>query len=122
MHNSKLQYLQNLLETLLADLPNISQRRMFGCDAFFVDKVIFALIWKTGRIALKIPEANFFEKLMSIEGSLPWTAGNKTMSYWILVPEYFHDNQALLIEWTQHAYTFATAEKSHHSSSKKSKI
>lgn len=88
---------------------------------FFANEIIFALIWNTGRIALKVPDSKFFEQLISIKGSVPWTAGNKTMSHWILVPEYFHNDQVLLGEWTQRAYTFAMTEKGKYSSSKKLK-
>lgn len=102
-------YLKEQVETASAELSDITPRRMFGCDAFFHGGSIFALIWKTGRIGLKITDPSLFKTLMSVPGAAPWTAGPKTMSNWVLVPEDFHDDVDQLRQWTKTAYKLAGA-------------
>ncbi len=110
MADSQTSYLRKLVEEASANLPEVTQRRMFGCDAFFARGSIYALIWKTGRIGLKVTDSLLFNELMSISGSQPWVAGEKTMSHWVLVPETFHDDQSLLNEWVHHAYDLASKD------------
>jgi hypothetical protein len=45
---------------------------MFGCHVLWADGNVFALVWKHGRIGVKLPEENLYEKLMSSLGAEPW--------------------------------------------------
>jgi TfoX/Sxy family transcriptional regulator of competence genes len=104
--------LHRLFEAGVDGLPGVDQKRMFGCDGFFREGTIFGLIWKEGRIGLKLPEPQAFEEAMALPGSIPWTAGNMTMSQWVLVPESFHQDKATLFGWIRRAHTLAaTAPK-----------
>jgi TfoX/Sxy family transcriptional regulator of competence genes len=96
--------LYRLLEEATETFADVSERMMFGCDAFFADGTVFALVWKTGRIGVKLPEQPDFERLMAEPGADPWTAGTKTMSQWVLVPERFHEDTAALEEWVVAAH------------------
>jgi len=89
------------------ELPNVTWRRMFGCPAVFVSGQIFGLVWKAGRIGLRLPEPAAFEELMAREGTAPWTAGPKTMSNWVLVPEAFHSDPGTLRAWAERAHQMA---------------
>ncbi|MBU8900194.1 TfoX/Sxy family protein [Corallococcus sp. M34] len=102
-------HLTELLEEASQRLPAVSRRRMFGCDALFANDTIYALVWKTGRIGLRFPEATAFEELMGRPGSDPWMAGPKTMSHWVLVPESFHDETEELTRWVRRAHALALA-------------
>jgi len=99
--------LRSLLEDASDGLAEVTQRRMFGCDAFFAAGNIYGLIWKTGRIGLKLPDAQLYADLMSQDGADPWTAGMKTMADWILVPERFHRDPGVLRHWTEQAHRLA---------------
>lgn len=99
--------LRGLLERCCEGLPEVSVRRMFGCDGFFARDTIFGLIWKAGRIGLKLPDPQVFQEAMSLQGSDPWTAGTRVMSQWVLLPVSFHTDPAGLCSWTVRAHTLA---------------
>src|SRR5438067_1477230 len=107
MPAGELARLHDIVEELSDDLPMVAQRRMFGCDGFFADQTIYALIWKTGRIGLKLPNEELFEQLMSMEGADPWTAGDRTISQWVLVPPDLVEDRRSLREWIDRAYNLA---------------
>src|SRR5687768_10499929 len=93
-------HLLSLVEESSKGLPGVGMRKMFGCEALFANGSIYSLIWKTGRIGVKIPDAAQFQELMAIDGSEPWSPGsNMTMSHWVLVPESFHDDAEALKTW-----------------------
>ena len=49
--------LRSQLETLTGGLSRVTIRRMFGCDAFLAGGAIFAMVWREGRIGLRLPDA-----------------------------------------------------------------
>jgi TfoX/Sxy family transcriptional regulator of competence genes len=108
-HSQLLSYLKEQVEHIVQEWPDVSTKRMFGCDAFFRGDTIFALIWKTGRIGVKLPETSAFHQLMAMPGAAPWQAGNKVMSSWVLVPEEFHDDPKALAQWVSRAGELALA-------------
>jgi len=97
--------LRNLLEASCEGLQEVSIRRMFGCDGFFVRDSIFGLIWKTGRIGIKLADPQLFSEAMSLQGSEPWTAGKRVMSRWVLLPESFHQDPSTLRSWVKLAHS-----------------
>lgn len=103
MAQEQLLELENAVQDAVKDLKNVSSKKMFGCPAFWVNGNVFALVWKHGRIGVKLPIAEKFEKLMSIKGAAPWKAGPMTMSHWVLVPEKFHSGRQLS-DWVEIAY------------------
>lgn len=103
-------HLRSLLDEATQGLAGVTSRRMFGCDALFCCDTIFALIWKAGRIGLKIPEPSLYQTLSALPGTEPWAPGDmKPMAHWLLVPESFHDSPELLAEWVRHAHRLAAA-------------
>jgi|SRR5579862_708684 len=88
-------------------LPGVTDRKMFGCHALFANNNIYALVWKTGRIGLRLPDVELFNELMSKGGSEPWTAGNRTMAHWVLVPKIFERKADLLSRWANAAHHLA---------------
>ena len=81
---------------------------MFGCHAAWVDGNVFALVWKHGRIGVKLPEEAEYEKLMSAKGAEPWKAGPMKMAHWVLVPETFHGKPAELKKWAAKAHALCS--------------
>lgn len=100
-------HLRSLVEEATSELSRVSWRRMFGCDAAFLDRQIFALIWKEGRIGLRLPEEQRYSELLSLPGSEPWAPGGMKMSHWVLVPEDFHEDAGALARWVVEAHTLA---------------
>jgi len=106
--NSLFPHLLELLEEGSHGLPGVSPRRMFGCDALFAYGNIYGLIWKEGRIGLRLSEPAAYAELMALPGAEPWTVmEGKKMSHWVLVPESFHDEPEQLASWVRRAYDFA---------------
>ncbi|MBP9085266.1 MAG: TfoX/Sxy family protein, partial [Kofleriaceae bacterium] len=105
--------LSELVAETVSRLTGISKKRMFGCDAFFRSGQIFALIWKTGRIGVRLPDNSIYNALMASEGAEPWQVYDKPsakpMKHWVLVPEAFHDDTLELASWLGQAYTLAAA-------------
>lgn len=104
---ASLSELRDLLEKSCEGLPEVSIRRMFGCDGYFARDTIFGLIWKTGRIGLRLPDPQAFQEAMSLQGSDPWTAGTRVMSQWVLLPESLYTEPANLRSWTVRAHALA---------------
>ena len=101
-------HLLELLEASTSTLPDVSRRTMFGCEALFAHQAIFALVWKTGRIGLKLTDPVLFDELHGLPGAERWSPGGKmTMSHWLLVPESFHDDTEALKRWAQQAHALA---------------
>ena len=118
--------LRIILANAVGDLPKSDWKRMFGCDAVFADGTIFGLVWKTGRIGVKLPDESDFNALIKTKGSAPWKAGTMTMAHWVLVPEGFHKDEAKLSQWVRRAHALAllnpkTSAKSKKSTSKRPK-
>lgn len=109
MGNPDLQRLKVVMEEASAGLLEVHEKRMFGCDAFFAGSAIYGLVWKTGRIGLKFTDPAVFAELMAMPGAAPWTAGDRTMSHWVLVPEPFHDDPLRLRAWVERAHRDAAA-------------
>ena len=81
---------------------------MFGCHALWVSGNVFALVWKHGRIGVKLPKKDDFNALISQEGAEPWKAGTMTMSHWILVPIGFHKKQKELGKWVKRGHALCS--------------
>ena len=99
--------LKAALEHCAEALPQVTWKRMFGCDAAFAGGSIFGLIWKEGRIGVRLPETADFDALMAVPGAVPWKAGKMTMSHWVLVPETFHGKKPQLGAWVKKAHAQA---------------
>lgn len=96
-------HLNELVEDATRGRTDVVKKRMFGCDAYFAGDSIFALIWKTGRIGVKLSDPAAYDELMAIEGAEPWTPGSSKMSGWVLAPEEFHDDAEVLTPWVLRA-------------------
>lgn len=104
MAKTSIQDLETLLNNATSSLPNTSSKKMFGCHAIWVNDNVFALVWKHGRIGVKLPESAQYETLMDMTGSEPWKAGPMQMAHWVFVPETFHSKPAELKKWTTKAH------------------
>jgi TfoX/Sxy family transcriptional regulator of competence genes len=92
-------------------LPNVTARNMFGCHALFADGNVFGLVWKGGRIGVRLPDDSTYNKLMSQTGAAPWKAGKMTMKHWVFVPEGMHQNRASLRKWLKIGHGLAMQAK-----------
>ena len=102
-------FLRELLEECTRELPRVTNRRMFGSHAFFVQGKIFALEWDD-RIALKLHERADFDALLALPGARTRSpAGDNPMSKWLLAPESFHDDPEALLPWVINAHQQALA-------------
>ena len=103
----------HLLEQVLAataDLPQITQQRMFGCEVVGLRGRAFALIWNS-RIGVKLSDPAAFDELNAMPGTGRWTLSTRTaVSRWLLVPESFHDDEDSLRLWVRRAHALALAE------------
>ena len=96
--------LESILNTATARLPKTAAKKMFGCHAVWADGNVFALVWKHGRIGVKLPDPELYESLMDKVGAEPWKAGPVKMAHWVLVPETFHGKPAELKKWAIKAH------------------
>ena len=102
-------YLKQLVEVTASVLPAVTWRRMFGCDAWFARGQIFSLIWKTGRVAVRLPEQGAYAEAMELEGAAVWSVATKMkpMAHWVLLPESHHDDHEALEQWVRRAHSLA---------------
>lgn len=108
---AELDALYDLLEAAAGPLPEVARRRMFGCDALFAQGNIFALIWKTQRIGVRLPDPAAYAEAMARPGAEPWRvdAGVKPMAHWVLLPEGDHEEPEVLATWVARAHGQAMA-------------
>ena len=99
--------LEEILDGLAGKFPKTVGRKMFGCHALWANGTVFAMVWKEGRIGVRLPEEASFEKLMGTRGSAPWKAGETTMSHWVLVNPQWHDQPKDLSPWLRKAHELA---------------
>jgi len=97
------------LREAAAPLRGIDERKMFGCEALFTNGSIFALVWKTGRIGVKLPDASRFDALAAQKGAEPWKAGPTVIAHWLLVPPALERDTKKLAPWVEEAHAFAAA-------------
>jgi TfoX/Sxy family transcriptional regulator of competence genes len=98
--------LRSRLDDLTTGLPQVSVRRMFGCDAFLAGGAIFAMVWKEGRIGLRLPD-DLLPELRALPGADPWRHRDMVVRQWVLVPESFHDDSDGLAPWVRKAHAAA---------------
>ena len=89
-----------------ANLPRVTTRRMFGCDAFLAGGAIFAMVWREGRIGLRLPD-ELLPELRALPGADPWRHRDMVVRQWVLVPESFHDDPDGLAPWVRKAHAAA---------------
>lgn len=118
--STELAFLKERLEHATAGLRSVTTKRMFGCDAFFRDGNMFALVWKHGRIGVKLPNAASHASLSAVAGVEPWSPGGKmVMGSWLLVPDAWNDDENALQPWVRVAYGEATGEGKKKAAAKK---
>jgi len=98
--------LRSRLDDLTTGLPQVSVRRMFGCDAFLAGGAIFAMVWREGRIGLRLPD-DLLPELRALPGADPWRHRDMVVRQWVLVPESFHDDSDGLAPWVRKAHAAA---------------
>jgi TfoX/Sxy family transcriptional regulator of competence genes len=98
--------LRTHLDDLTAELPQVAVRRMFGCDAFLAGGAIFAMVWREGRIGLRLPD-ELLPELRALPGADPWRHRDMVVRQWVLVPESFHDDPEGLAPWVRKAHAAA---------------
>ena len=101
--------LEKLLNSAAEGLKLSGAKKMFGCHALWTKENVFALVWKHGRIGVKLPDESEYEALMSKKGAEPWKAGPMKMAHWVLVPEGFHKKPAELAKWVEKAHRLCGA-------------
>jgi TfoX/Sxy family transcriptional regulator of competence genes len=107
---SDLQQLRVILLKAASGLPELVEKRMFGCAALFTKGNIFALVWKHGRLGVRLPDQAQYDELMAKEGAEPWQPGPQ-MAHWVLVPSELHGNMDELSGWVKRAHALAQARR-----------
>ncbi|MDP1826868.1 MAG: TfoX/Sxy family protein [Archangium sp.] len=104
-------HLKELVAELSAELPEVTGKRMFGCDAFFANLNIYSIIWD-GRILLRFPVEARFKAAEALTGSGrfdPMGTG-KTMRGWVAMPEEMSDDVDALQPWLEEAHRLAMSQ------------
>ncbi len=101
--------LEKILGEVTKSFDSTTSKKMFGCQAMWVNGNVFSLVWKTGRLAVKLPEESAYDSLMAVKGSEPWVAGTREMAHWVLVPETFHSKKADIKKWALKAHELCKA-------------
>ena len=104
-------HLKSLLQDLSAELPEVTERFMFGSDAFFANTNIYALVWD-GRVVLRFPNQEKFVTARDLEDAAifdPMGSG-KTMGKWVCMPESMADDVEALRPWVEEAHREAMME------------
>jgi hypothetical protein len=86
----------------------VEKKKHVGCDAFFADGALYALVWKDGRLALKLPDPRLRSGLEALPGAQAWKQAAKGVEGdWVLVDEKVHGKAGLLKDWVAKAHGLA---------------
>ena len=91
--------LKAVFDGSMAGLEGVEPKRLFGCDAYFVNGNIFALVWKEGRLGLRLTDELSRSELMARPGAEAWVMDSKIVRFWVLLPRAWHARPAHLREW-----------------------
>jgi TfoX/Sxy family transcriptional regulator of competence genes len=94
----------------MAGLDGVEAKRLFGCDGYFVRGNIFGLVWKEGRLGLRVDDADAYAAIARTPGSEPWAMGGRVMQHWVLLPVAWHGRPAALRAWCRRAWAMAAAK------------
>ena len=106
------EHLKQLVAELSAELPEVTEGRMFGSTGFWANGTIYALVWD-GRVVLRFPDAARAEKAAALPGSDifdPMKTGKMKISKWVVMPEEFADHPEALVPWLEEAHREAMRE------------
>lgn len=53
--------LEKVINDAAAGLSKVTTKKMFGCHALFANDSVFGLVWKEGRIGVRLPDETAFE-------------------------------------------------------------
>lgn len=101
--------LKALLDGALAGLENVEPKRLFGCDGWFAGGNIFALVWKEGRLGLRLSDPDLQAEALAQPGAGPWVVDGKPVKHWVLLPTEWHRQGATLRSWGRKAHSLALA-------------
>lgn len=96
--------LKAVFDGAMAGLDGVETKRLFGCDGYFMNGNIFALVWKDGRLGLRLTDASSHATLLAMEGADPWRMGGELMRHWVLLPVGMHTKAAQLKAWASRAW------------------
>ena len=88
----------------MAGLKGVEPKKLFGCDGYFINGNIFGLVWKEGRLGVRLTNAEQQAELLELAGANVWKAGPMIMRHWVLLPPDWHKKPAHLKEWARAAY------------------
>lgn len=91
----------------MAGLKDVEPKKLFGCDGYFVNGNIFGLVWKEGRLGLRLTDEEKQREVLELTGASPWKAGPMIMRHWVLVPPDWHKKPAVLKQWARLAFELA---------------
>lgn len=106
------EHLKQLVAELSAELPEVTEGRMFGSTGFWANGTIYALVWD-GRVVLRFPDATRAEKAGALPGSEifdPMQTAKTKISKWVVMPEEFADHPEALVPWLEEAHREAMRE------------
>lgn len=94
-----------LVQAAISDLPNVTTRKMFGAEAFFHGRRMFAFL-REDLVVLKLPESQR-EELLEAKTARPFLLNeNAGFGRWIEVPGSGSDAERA-VALVQSAYTAA---------------
>lgn len=96
--------LQQFVKKLTKDFSDITCRKAYGSDSFYVREKIFAVITEDDRVALKVEDYETGLQIQKISGVEDWVLNNKKMEDWYLLPTSFNKKKNRLYPVLEMSY------------------
>lgn len=94
-----------LVQAAISDLPNVTTRKMFGAEAYFHGRRMFAFL-RQDLVVLKLPESQR-EELLEAKAARPFLVNeNAGFGRWVEIPG-AGDSPGQAVELVQSAYAAA---------------
>lgn len=97
----------------MIEYPDVDTGKFFGLDVLKVRGKTFAMIWKEGRIGVKVLNKKTNSMLASTVDASHWVTSGRTMAQWVLAPHEYNDDIVSLKKWLVLAYNDANTNNTH---------
>ncbi|MBL6988238.1 MAG: hypothetical protein ISR65_00580 [Bacteriovoracaceae bacterium] len=102
---------QLFIKKLTEKYGDVTARKAYGLDSFYVKEKIFVVITKDDKIALKVEDYSSQQKISQVRGIEKWRLNDKEMKDWLVLPTFYNKKKNKLSPILEMVHTTAIRPK-----------
>ncbi len=103
--------LMQFLERDFSKIEEITKRKAYGLDAYYIKEKVFLVIEKDEHLILKVEDYLTKKKIFEIPNVLKWSLNGKVMEDWFKLPQTFNKKKNRLFPILEMVYSSALIPK-----------